>query len=216
MQQASAPADATALGRLGVWSHLDMLPAPEVAKFRPAARGVGLRGPLDPRGRRARSVQLPRLPRGEHAHAAARHRHRQHLCARRDDHARTQKTLAELSAGGSCSARRLALPPRDQGARPCLREAGRDHARLSRAMEKSLYMAVQPKQDAPIVLAALRPRMLALAREKARGAHPYFVPPEHTARAREILGRGRGCAPSRWCCSSATPRRRARSRASTC
>jgi probable F420-dependent oxidoreductase len=31
--------------------------------------------------------------------------------------------------------------------------------------------------------------MLALARERARGAHPYFVPPEHTKRAREILGK---------------------------
>jgi len=38
------------------------------------------------------------------------------------------------------------------------------------------------------VLAALRPRMLGLARERAAGAHPYFVPPEHVARAREALG----------------------------
>jgi probable F420-dependent oxidoreductase len=38
------------------------------------------------------------------------------------------------------------------------------------------------------VLAALRPRMLGLARDRAAGAHPYFVPPEHVARAREILG----------------------------
>jgi probable F420-dependent oxidoreductase len=40
------------------------------------------------------------------------------------------------------------------------------------------------------VLAALRPRMLGLARDRAAGAHPYFVPPEHVARAREILGSG--------------------------
>jgi probable F420-dependent oxidoreductase len=40
------------------------------------------------------------------------------------------------------------------------------------------------------VLAALRRKMLELAAQQARGAHPYFVPPEHTARAREILGRG--------------------------
>ena len=39
------------------------------------------------------------------------------------------------------------------------------------------------------MLAALRPKMLALSRDAARGAHPYFVPPEHTARAREILGK---------------------------
>jgi len=57
-------------------------------------------------------------------------------------------------------------------------------------MAKGLYMAPAAAEEPPIVLAALRPRMLALARDKARGAHPYFVPPEHTARAREILGRG--------------------------
>jgi len=38
------------------------------------------------------------------------------------------------------------------------------------------------------VLAALRPRMLGLARDRAAGAHPYFVPPEHIARARDVLG----------------------------
>jgi probable F420-dependent oxidoreductase len=40
------------------------------------------------------------------------------------------------------------------------------------------------------VLAALGPKMLALAAEKADGAHPYLVPVEHTASAREILGPG--------------------------
>ncbi len=40
----------------------------------------------------------------------------------------------------------------------------------------------------PVVLAALRPRMLELARDRTAGAHPYFVPVEHTRRAREILG----------------------------
>ncbi|MEV6911644.1 TIGR03620 family F420-dependent LLM class oxidoreductase [Amycolatopsis sp. NPDC051071] len=38
------------------------------------------------------------------------------------------------------------------------------------------------------VLAALGPRMLSLAVERADGAHSYFVPVEHTARAREIMG----------------------------
>ncbi|MGA2037371.1 MAG: LLM class F420-dependent oxidoreductase [Acidimicrobiales bacterium] len=38
------------------------------------------------------------------------------------------------------------------------------------------------------VLAALGPRMLKLAGERTTGAHPYFVPVEHTARARTILG----------------------------
>jgi len=45
------------------------------------------------------------------------------------------------------------------------------------------------------ILAALGPRMLKLAAERAAGAHPYFVPVEHTARAREILGDGPILAP---------------------
>jgi probable F420-dependent oxidoreductase len=38
------------------------------------------------------------------------------------------------------------------------------------------------------ILAALGPRMLELAATRAAGAHPYFVPVEHTAHARAILG----------------------------
>jgi probable F420-dependent oxidoreductase len=41
---------------------------------------------------------------------------------------------------------------------------------------------------APLVLAALGPRMLQLAKDRTAGAHPYFTPPEHTAQARQILG----------------------------
>jgi probable F420-dependent oxidoreductase len=48
---------------------------------------------------------------------------------------------------------------------------------------------------APEPLAALGPRMLELARDRAGGAHPYLVTPEHTATAREILGAGRLLAP---------------------
>jgi probable F420-dependent oxidoreductase len=38
------------------------------------------------------------------------------------------------------------------------------------------------------VLAALRPKMLGLARDRTAGIHPYFVPAEHVAKAREIIG----------------------------
>lgn len=58
------------------------------------------------------------------------------------------------------------------------------------SMKGALYQGPQPDREAPIVLAALRQNMLRLAGQRASGAHPYFVPPEHTARAREILGPG--------------------------
>jgi probable F420-dependent oxidoreductase len=38
------------------------------------------------------------------------------------------------------------------------------------------------------VVAALGPRVLKLSAERSAGAHPYLTTPEHTAKAREILG----------------------------
>ena len=43
----------------------------------------------------------------------------------------------------------------------------------------------------PRVLAALGPKMLALAAERSDGAHTYWTTPEHTATARAVLGAGK-------------------------
>jgi probable F420-dependent oxidoreductase len=59
------------------------------------------------------------------------------------------------------------------------------------AMDEAAGMLPLPLPEAPPrVLAALRPKMLELSRDRAQGAHTYFVTPEHTRRAREILGEG--------------------------
>ncbi len=55
-------------------------------------------------------------------------------------------------------------------------------------MDAAPYFAYAPAAPPVRVLAALGPRMLELAAERAAGAHPYFVPVEHTALAREHLG----------------------------
>ena len=54
----------------------------------------------------------------------------------------------------------------------------------------ALDNAEQPVPVDARVLAALGPKMLALAAERARGAHPYLTTPEHTHSARELLGDG--------------------------
>jgi probable F420-dependent oxidoreductase len=59
------------------------------------------------------------------------------------------------------------------------------------AMRAAPYLAPPPAEPPVTILAALGPRMLALAAEHADGAHPYNVPPEHTAEARRILGPGK-------------------------
>jgi probable F420-dependent oxidoreductase len=62
-------------------------------------------------------------------------------------------------------------------------------------MENAPYRAPAPDPPVPIILGALGPKMLQLARERTAGAHPYFVPVEHTVEARGILGTDRLLAP---------------------
>ena len=59
------------------------------------------------------------------------------------------------------------------------------------AMRAAPYQAPPPSETPCTVLAALGPKMLALAAEMTDGAHPYCVTPEHTAQARKILGPGK-------------------------
>ncbi len=63
------------------------------------------------------------------------------------------------------------------------------------AMDSAPFMAYPPSENPQRVIAALAPKMLKLAAERAAGSHPYFVPPEHTAVAREIMGQGPILAP---------------------
>jgi len=58
-------------------------------------------------------------------------------------------------------------------------------------IDAALFLASPPSTPPRRVLAALGPRMLALAAERADGAHPYNVTPEHTKGAREVLGPGK-------------------------
>ncbi len=58
------------------------------------------------------------------------------------------------------------------------------------AMAAAPFAAVPPSIEPKTVIGALAPKMLRLAAERTAGAHPYFVPPEHTVQARAILGKG--------------------------
>ncbi|MEW1722701.1 LLM class F420-dependent oxidoreductase [Streptomyces sp. NPDC093109] len=73
---------------------------------------------------------------------------------------------------------------------------GASHAKLAAQYERP-YSAMVEYLDgldaagvpaSRVVLAALGPKMLRLSRDRAGGAHPYLVTPEHTAEARGILG----------------------------
>jgi len=81
---------------------------------------------------------------------------------------------------------------------PLVEHLGRVYERPFEAMVQyldDLDRAATPVAPSQRVLAALGPRMLALARERTAGAHPYLVTPSHTRFAREVLGTGPLLAP---------------------
>lgn len=55
-------------------------------------------------------------------------------------------------------------------------------------MDASKFRGIEPAEPTTRVIAALGPKMLALGAEMTDGVHPYFVPVEHTAIAREVVG----------------------------
>jgi probable F420-dependent oxidoreductase len=76
------------------------------------------------------------------------------------------------------------------------REATQQYARPYQALAR--YVDVLQAGGVPrdsLVLAALGPNVLGLARDRAAGAIPYLVPPEHTRQARAVLGPGPLLAP---------------------
>lgn len=77
-----------------------------------------------------------------------------------------------------------ALVDRDEAARY------RKPIAVTEAYLDGLDAADRPVPVAERALAALGPKMLELARDRTRGAHPYLANPDHTRMAREILGDG--------------------------
>jgi probable F420-dependent oxidoreductase len=76
------------------------------------------------------------------------------------------------------------------------REATQEYTRPYEALVSyvdTLLAEGVPRDD--LVLAALGPKVLRLAAERTAGAHPYLVTPEHTRRAREVMGDGPVLAP---------------------
>jgi probable F420-dependent oxidoreductase len=78
---------------------------------------------------------------------------------------------------------------------PAVRARGHEYGRPVEAMREYLDAMdatdgrfPAPREPVPVVIGALRQRMLELSRDRTSGAHPYLAPPEHTARAREVLG----------------------------
>ena len=100
-----------------------------------------------------------------------------------------QKTLYEQSGGRFLLGMGVSHKPLVEGVRGL--EYGPPVKTMRTYLEKMAsapYTAVPGSDEPPTLIAALGPKMLALAAEKCQGAHPYFSSPEHTRMARETMG----------------------------
>ena len=179
------------LGKIGVWAWLDHLSAPEAAAFAAELEAWGYgalwipeavgRDPFALIGYLAARTEKLVLATGIASIYA-----RDALTMRA-----ARETLGEASQGRFVLGLGVSHAPMVTGLRK--HEYGKPIETMRgylEAIAAATYVGPSPAEPVPIVLAALRPKMLALSRDATRGAHPYFVPPEHTARAREILGKG--------------------------
>jgi probable F420-dependent oxidoreductase len=187
------------LGRLGVWNAMDAMSAADGAAFgkRVEAWGYSALWLPESRGRDvmvhsswllANTTKLVVAPGIANIYA-------------RDPMAMAngQRALAEQSGGRFLLGIGVSHVPSVEGLRG--HTYGRPIATMRRYLETMYaapYGAPQPAEKPLTILAALGPRMLALSAELADGAHPYNVPPEHTAEARRIMGPGKLLCPEVW------------------
>ncbi len=200
----------TTLGRFGVWTHIDMMSGAEAAAFAQRVEAWGYEAMWLPEAvGRDPFVKIARISAGTTRLTYA-------------------TGIANIYARDAMTMNALRLTMGEMTGNRFVLGIGVSHGHLVAgirkheygkpvttmrnyldAMGKALFMAPKPSEDVPIMLAALRPKMLALAAERTAGAHPYFVTPEHTARAREILGKGKILAPEQkvLLCTDATKAR---------
>jgi len=194
------------LGRVGIWHFLDLSPAPVAQE---AAREVERLG--------FKTLWIPEaLGREAFTHAGLLLAGTERLTVAtgianvwaRDAMAMAaaQKTLAEAYPGRFLLGMGVSHAPLVGGMRGHAYEKPLSFLRsYLDTMDTAPYMAAQPSEPPPRVLASLHPKSLELARERAWGSHPYFVPPEHTAKARAILGPGKLLAPEQMVCFETDP-----------
>jgi len=198
--------DLSRLGKLGVWTSLDSMAAPQAAEFARRIEALGYSVLWHPEALGRDPVALmgflaPQTSRLVFATGIANIYARDPMTANA-----ARLALGELSGGRFILGLGVSHAPLVAGVRE--HEYGRPVPTMRaylEAMKDKPYMASAPPSEPPVLLAALRPNMLRLAKELTRGAHPYFVPPEHTARAREILGRGPWLAPEQMVLREADP-----------
>jgi len=181
-----------AIGRLGVWASMDGMTAEAAAAFARRVEGWGY-GALwvpESRGRNVLVISSWLLANTKTLTVAT---GIANIYARdAQASASGQRALAEQSGGRFLLGLGVSHVPLVEGLRG--HRYGKPVATMRaylEAMRGAAYAAPAPGEAPKTVIAALGPKMLALAASHSDGAHPYLVSPAHTREARRILGAGK-------------------------
>ena len=177
------------LGRVGVWTFaFDALRAADVRESVAAIEGLGYPALWVPEGGSSREIfaHLSLLLAASRemtvcsgiANVTARHPEAMAGGGRTLADAYGERVLLGIGIGHQTTAGRRRQEWEDPIGRMATYLDAMDAARMG------------PDPEVPVrrLIAALGPRMLRVAASRALGAHTYFVPVEHTAKARELLG----------------------------
>ena len=196
------------LGRLGVWASIDGMTAAAAASFaqRVEAWGYGALWVPESRGRNVLVIAGWLLANTRTLVVAT---GIANIYAR-DPQATAsgQLALAELSGGRFLLGLGVSHVPLVEGLRGHTYGKPVETMRgYLEAMRRATYAAPPPAEAPKTVIAALGPKMLALAGSNADGAHPYLVAPSHTGEARRILGPGKLLCPEQTVLAETDPAR---------
>lgn len=177
------------IGKLGVWAAIDTLTAPESARFAQKVEEWGYGALWYPEGGGRDSFAhgswlLSHTKTLVLATGIANIYARDPMCSYAG-----RQTLDEQSGGRFLFGLGVSHKPAVEGSRGQVYEKPLAKMRwYLETMAKSSYYPPTPEKSGELVLAALGPAMLKLSAELTDGAHPYNSTPEHTARARAIVG----------------------------
>jgi probable F420-dependent oxidoreductase len=175
------------IGKIGIWAMLESMPARETLDFAKTIEQQGYK-----------ALWIPEGPgRDPFSHAAYLLSHTERLAIAtgianvwaRDAIAMASaaRTVAEISDG------RFILGI-GVSHKPVVTNRGHSYDKPYSYMKeyvprlKDALKAPGHTRPIPLLIAALHPKMLELAATQTDGTHPYFVPPEHTAKVRAQVG----------------------------
>ncbi|MGY9056244.1 MAG: TIGR03620 family F420-dependent LLM class oxidoreductase [Alphaproteobacteria bacterium] len=100
--------------------------------------------------------------------------------------AAARRSLNDMYDGRFISGQGVSHIPMVEGMRK--HEYGKPVASMRAYLETMKAASVDDKQEWPVAIAALGPRMMELCAELCDGALPYNVTPDHTARSKQVMG----------------------------